>query len=359
MMNGRYLYGKIKNKSFQQFLKQMWKTTVLGVNNANNMKKIILISGVFLAFQVQASNFRKITKQEYVDIWSRVAMENMVAHKIPASITLAQGILESGSGNSDLARLANNHFGIKCHDWTGATMYKDDDAKNECFRKYNSAEQSFADHSDFLTKRQRYSSLFTLEITDYKAWAKGLKAAGYATNPKYPDLLIELIESLGLNEFDKLALNAPNKSTNVLVKKEKEVSAPTKKTSVKQPQKKQEVEVILGRRETSLHDNKVKYVTAKKGDTYYKIAEELGMTLREIQNFNDVKYGNSTLKAGDIVNIHPKRSKGQEDFKIYSTDMTIIEIAQNEGIKVKSLMKLNHLSSPKDVVQKGQKVTLR
>lgn len=343
----------------------MWKTFVLSVNNTNNMKKIILISGVFLAFQVQASNIRKITKQEYVETWSRVAMENMIAHKIPASITLAQGILESGSGNSDLARLANNHFGIKCHDWKGATMYKDDDAKNECFRKYSNADQSFADHSDFLTKRQRYASLFTLEITDYKAWAKGLKAAGYATNPKYPDLLIDLIESLGLNDFDKLALNSPNKPTNVLVKKEtpkeKEVSSTaTKKTTIKQPQKKQEVEVTLGKtREIAFHDNKVKYVTAKKGDTYYKIAEELGMTLREIQSYNDVKYGNSTLKPGDIVNIHPKRSKGKEDFKIYSNDMTIMDIAQNEGVKVKSLIKLNHLSSPKDVVKKGQKVTLR
>ena len=349
----------------------MLKTSVLSVNNTSNMKKMILISGVFLAFQVQASNIRKITKQEYVDTWSRVAMENMIAHKIPASITLAQGILESGSGNSDLARLANNHFGIKCHDWKGATMYKDDDAKNECFRKYSNADQSFADHSDFLTKRQRYASLFTLEITDYKGWAKGLKAAGYATNPKYPDLLIDLVESLGLYEFDKLALNSPNKSTNVLVKKEKETpvrqvqggkegNSTAKKTTVKQPQKKQEVEVTLGNsREMAFHDNKVKYVTAKKGDTYYKIAEELGMTLREIQNYNDVKYGNSVLKPGDIVNIHPKRSKGKEDFKIYSKDMTIMDIAQIEGVKVKSLMKLNHLSSPKDVVEKGQKVALR
>lgn len=342
----------------------MWKTSVLSVNNTNNMKKIVLISGVFLAFQVQASNFRKITKEEYVDTWSRVAMENMIAHKIPASITLAQGILESGSGNSDLARMANNHFGIKCHDWKGATIYKDDDAKNECFRKYSSADQSFADHSDFLTNRQRYAGLFTLEITDYKGWAKGLKSAGYATNPRYPDLLIDLIESLNLYEFDKLALNSPDKSTNVLAKKGKEAQvesgSATKKTTVKQPQKKQEVEVTLGNlRETALHDNKVKYVTAKKGDTYYKIAEELGMTLREIQNYNDVKYGNSVLKPGDIVNVHPKRSKGKEDFKIYSKDMTIIDIAQREGVKVKSLMKLNHLSSPEEVVKKGQKVALR
>lgn len=332
------------------------------------MKKIVLISGVFLAFQVQASNHQKITKQEYVDTWSRTAMENMASHKIPASITLAQGILESGSGNSDLARLANNHFGIKCHNtWTGEKMYKDDDARNECFRKYDNAELSFVDHSEFLTGRQRYSNLFTLDVADYKGWAKGLKAAGYATNPKYPDLLIDLIESLELYKYDKLALNAPGKSTNVLAKKEEKKdnekvvnSSSNKKATSKQPQKKQEVEVVLGKtRETSLHDNKVKYVIAKKGDTYYKIAEEFGMTLNQIHKYNDVKKGNTTLKPGDVVNIHPKRSKGKENFKAYSKDMTILEISQVEGIKVGSLMKLNQLSSSKEVMKKGQKVALR
>lgn len=348
-------------------MKHLLKTLVLIVNNnISNMKKAALMIGVFLAFQVQASNVRKITKQEYVDTWSHTAMENMIAHKIPASITLAQGILESGSGNSDLARLANNHFGIKCHDWKGETMYKDDDKKNECFRKYGSAEQSFSDHSDFLTKRQRYSDLFMLEITDYKSWAKGLKTAGYATNPKYPDLLIDLIESLELDKFDKLTLNSPNKSGNVLAKKEKNkpvektVTVTAEKVNTKQSQNKQEVEVTLGKtRETSIHTNKVKYVVAKKGDTYYKIAEEFGMTLRQIQKYNDVKKGNTVLRPGDIVNIHPKRSKGKEEFKTYAKDMTILEIAQNEGVKVESLVKLNHLSSSKDVVKKGQKVALR
>lgn len=348
----------------------MLKTFVIGVNNnAINMKKIVLISGLLFAFHAQAANFKKITREEYVNSWSGTAMENMIHHKIPASITLAQGILESGSGNSDLARLANNHFGIKCHDWKGETMYKDDDRKNECFRKYASAGQSFADHSEFLTSRQRYANLFSLDISDYKAWAKGLKAAGYATNPRYPDLLIELIETLKLDEFDKLALNSPGKHSNALAKKEGtskakggETVLSSKKSTAqpKQSQKKQEIEVTLGKtRETALHDNKVKYVIAKKGDTYYKIAEEFGMTLGQIHKYNDVKNGNTSLKPGDVVNIHPKRSKGKENFKTYTGDLTIMEIAQLEGIKVESLMKLNELSSSKEVVKKGQKVALR
>lgn len=336
------------------------------------MKKIVLLSAVMFAFQAQANNSKKITKEEYIETWSRTAMDNMINHKIPASITLAQGILESGSGNSDLARLANNHFGIKCHDWKGATMYKDDNTKNECFRKYKNAEESFEDHSQFLITKKRYATLFTYDQTDYKAWAKGLKEAGYATNPKYPTLLIDIIESMNLDEFDKLATNSPNRPTNVLTKKEKEnkstqteatikqESSKQSNTKAKQPQKKQEVEVTLGKtRETSVHDNKVKYVVAKKGDTFYKIAEEFGMTLGQIHKYNDFKKGNNTLKPGDIVNIHPKRSKGSKDESVYKTDMTILEISQLEGIKVESLMKLNQLSSSKDVVKKGQKVTLR
>ncbi|HLU86541.1 MAG TPA: glucosaminidase domain-containing protein [Taishania sp.] len=343
------------------------------------MKKMMLIYGLLLAFQSAASNTKLISKEEYIATWSRVAMEKMMYHKIPASITLAQGILESGNGNSDLARLANNHFGIKCHDWTGDRMYKDDDAKNECFRKYSDASLSYEDHSKFLTGKQRYAALFTYQIDDYKSWAKGLKAAGYATNPKYPELLINLIESSELYKYDQLVLNSPSKDGNVLTKTEKSNSKTVDKVDKKEEttektvgQKikstisktkstnKNEVELVIGKtRETLLHDNKVKYVVAKKGDTYYKIAEEFGMTLNQLHKYNDVKKGNSKLTAGDVVNIHPKRGKGAVESKTYAQDLTILTISQLEGVKVESLMKLNGLSSPTDVVKKGQKVTLK
>lgn len=142
------------------------------------------------------------TVEEYIALFSGVAQEEMRLYHIPASITLAQGILESGSGKGRLAVEANNHFGIKCHDWTGARIYHDDDASQECFRKYNDAKYSYRDHSLFLTHRSRYKGLFALDIDDYKGWAKGLRAAGYATDRKYPDKLISLIERYDLDKYD-------------------------------------------------------------------------------------------------------------------------------------------------------------
>ena len=154
---------------------------------------------------------QRITPEEYIQTYKDIAMREMREHKIPASITLAQGILESGAGNSALAREAKNHFGIKCHKgWAGDTYMMDDDAKDECFRKYDNVEQSFRDHSEFLRTRGRYSALFELEITDYQGWAKGLKAAGYATNPKYAQLLIDRIELYDLAKYDQIALGLMN-----------------------------------------------------------------------------------------------------------------------------------------------------
>ena len=143
-----------------------------------------------------------MTRQEYIEKYKDDAISEMHRSGVPASITLAQGILESGDGNSKMARVAKNHFGIKCHsDWKGKTFIQDDDTKNECFRKYKSVLDSYKDHSDFL-KRRRYAALFELKITDYKSWAKGLKKAGYATNPKYPQLLIGIIEANELYQYD-------------------------------------------------------------------------------------------------------------------------------------------------------------
>ena len=179
------------------------------------MKKSLLLIGLLTgAFY---SSAYKISKKDYVAMWKDVAIGEMLDHKVPASITLAQGILESGSGNSMLAVDANNHFGIKCHGWTGEKVYKDDDKKNECFRKYDSADESFMDHSDFLLRHQRYANLFELDVTDYKGWARGLKKAGYATNPKYPDLLIDIIEELGLDEYDSYQEIVPD--ADILVEK--------------------------------------------------------------------------------------------------------------------------------------------
>ncbi|WP_299125205.1 glucosaminidase domain-containing protein [uncultured Winogradskyella sp.] len=151
----------------------------------------------------------------YIDLYSGIAKDNMRTHKIPASITLAQGILESGSGKGRLAKKANNHFGIKCHGWKGAKIYHDDDRSQECFRKYRKAETSYEDHSEFLTGRKRYAGLFKLKPDDYKGWAKGLRAAGYATDRKYPQKLISLIERYQLYKYDEEVLGK-SRETSVL-----------------------------------------------------------------------------------------------------------------------------------------------
>lgn len=168
------------------------------------------------AFLVAASQNKTATEQ-YISQYRNIAIENQKQYGIPASITLAQGIIESGSGRSALAKESNNHFGIKCHNnWTGEKTYKDDDKKNDCFRVYNNAEESFTDHSLFLKNNKRYASLFTLDINDYKSWATGLKQCGYATNPNYANLLIDIIELYELNHINEIDfyLIADNTSVN-------------------------------------------------------------------------------------------------------------------------------------------------
>jgi flagellum-specific peptidoglycan hydrolase FlgJ len=205
---------------------------------------------------------------EYLALFSVVAQEEMRLYSIPASITLAQGILESNSGRGRLSVEANNHFGIKCHDWTGARIYHDDDASQECFRKYNDAKYSYRDHSLFLTTRSRYSKLFDLDKDDYKAWAKGLKAAGYATDSKYPHKLISLIERYELYKLDQevLGVKTPVLSVNNA-------------------------------------DSSLTHVVTK-GDTLYSISKKYNVTVYELQTLNGLNGTN--LKIGQELFVSPK-----------------------------------------------------
>ena len=195
-----------------------------------------------------------INTEDYVKFYSNIAMDEMIQFGIPASITLAQGILESGAGKGRLAVQANNHFGIKCHDWNGKKIYHDDDEEQECFRKYDNPEYSYRDHSLFLTNRGRYSFLFDLKKDDYKQWAKGLKKAGYATDPKYPQKLIDLIQRYQLYKYDNIVLKKKNKPYKV-----------------------------------------------KKGDTLFSISEKFNMPVDAIIELNDLKGNN--LSIGQVIMI--------------------------------------------------------
>lgn len=307
------------------------------------MRKLMILLVLFLAiYSGVRANEKRISNDEYVEMWRQVAVEQMIDFKIPASITLAQGILESGSGNSMLAQKGNNHFGIKCHGWQGDKMFLDDDQKDECFRVYDNAELSYVDHSEFLVGKSRYASLFENDITDYKAWAKGLKDAGYATNPKYPNLLIEIIERLNLSELDRLGLPIASK----LKSKSTSVNTSNKSTT----------HLVQN------HENKVKYIVAKRGDTFYKISKEYSVGLWQLYRYNDFGNNKDVLEEGDIVYLQPKRKRAKEKGALFvvKSKITLREISQQEAIKVESLLKMNvTIISPEVELEPGFVVRLR
>ena len=279
----------------------------------------------------------KISAVDYIEKWREEAIRQMALHKIPASITIAQGLLESGNGNSRLAIEGNNHFGIKCHsDWKGATIHEDDETRNECFRKYKNASESFEDHSIFLQKK-RYESLFTLDITDYKGWAHGLKKCGYATNPKYPQLLINLIEQYNLADLDKEGLklikNGGSPSRN------KRDSSPKKErnTSPQKDETRKEI-VISNNREIGVSENRIKFITAKEGDSIEAIANDLDMAPWQIKKYNDLQ-NNQQIQAGQVIYLQPKRSNSKiTEYEVKSGD-TMWSISQSTGIKLRKLYK--------------------
>lgn len=297
------------------------------------MKLILHFLFLLFAFNLFA-NHSVFSRSEYISSWKNSAIDQMIQYKIPASITLAQGILESGNGNSKLAMEANNHFGIKCHGWKGDKIYMDDDAKGECFRSYRNAKESYKDHSLFLTSNARYKSLFNYNIKDYKSWAKGLKKAGYATNKSYADLLIKIIEKENLHYFDKNILAIDDISAPVLI---------TNNNS----------------KRIKTYSNRVRYIIASSNDTYYKIAVNNGLTLRQLHRYNNVPANKSTIEKGDVICITPKKRYSKKDVFIVNKKMTLIDVSQKTGLKLKRLIKLNEISNPEVELNIGCKILLK
>ena len=288
------------------------------------MRHIFFVLFLLLSVSTGAQSTWNAQFQQYIDQYKDCAIEQMLKWKVPASITLAQGLMESGAGKSRLAVKGNNHFGIKCHDWQGATIYHDDDARGECFRAYGSAFESFEDHSRFLATRSRYASLFQLKITDYQGWAKGLKAAGYATNPKYAQQLIDIIQLYKLYEYDKVK------------KYDKFLTQHTKAAT----QGGQELHLI------KIY-NKNYYITARRGDTFRSIGEEIGVSYKKIAKYNE-RERNSQLQEGEIIWLKKKQKKAPKEYKkrrhYVRQGESMYSIAQHYGIRLKSLYKMNHLS---------------
>ncbi|MDO5447255.1 MAG: glucosaminidase domain-containing protein [Prevotellaceae bacterium] len=298
-------------------------------------KKLALIILLLMhMLNVCAQNLRQNARYlEYIEKYRDIAVEQMKEHRIPASITMAQALLESGAGQSELTRKANNHFGIKCgNDWVGPTSHHDDDALQECFRAYKNARESYEDHSFFLTSKRRYASLFNLKITDYKGWARGLKAAGYATSPVYADNLIRIIETYELYKLDS--------------------ETGSKKKTTTQPQSSQRV---------IYKNNKNYYVLAKRGDTFRSLGKELDISYRKLARYNE-RDKKDVLSEGDVIYLEKKKAKADKKYKgvlhVVQPGESMYSIAQRYAIRLKSLYKMNNLSADY-VIRTGDKLKIR
>lgn len=366
------------------------------------MKRLFL---VFACAFAALSAYAQTAQQNYIDKYCDAAVAEMYRSGVPASITLAQGLLESGAGLSEMAREGNNHFGIKCHnDWKGKTMYYDDDAKQECFRKYASVAESYQDHSDFLRYKDRYKFLFDYEITDYKSWCYGLKSAGYATDPSYAAKLIKIIEDYKLYEYDSAPVEQIKKGSGKVIlypgkketvkkevsereanKEEKSAAKSEKKSSTTKMQKvtfaqaeekipesplqMEQAEAFVPKKGSFSFDlsravfakNKVPFIYAMEGETYESIAREYDLFTKEILRFNDLA-APEELVPGTIVYLQKKKTstaKGLNMHIVEENGESLRSIAQRYAVTVKSLMKYNGFASPDVTLYESDRVLLR
>ncbi len=294
--------------------------------------KLIWITFIIILLATSCKSYRytapsiSLSRQEYIDNYRDIAIREMHRTGIPASIKLGQAILESGDGNSTLARVGNNHFGIKCHDWTGRRIYHDDDERNECFRRYRNPEESFLDHSDFLTGRPRYGPLFQLDQHDYRAWARGLQEAGYATDPNYASKLIRIIEENELYQYDREGGRLADRRATT-----REPYRPGTDSDLE----------VMSR-------NRVNYIISREGDTFESLARELDMKPWEFYRYNDLPR-EYQLNGGEIVYLQPKRFRSEKGLRehVVSEGESMHCISQLYGIRLRWLLRRNGMSSDK------------
>jgi LysM repeat protein len=295
-----------------------------------------------------------LSPEQYIAQYKDIAIREMKRMGIPASITLAQGLLETESGNSVLVKKSNNHFGIKCKStWTGESVSHTDDAVGECFRKYNNPEDSYRDHSDFLRNSSRYSFLFSLEPTDYKGWAYGLKKAGYATNPRYPQILISNIERYNLQQYNVTELQPnpmidPNKEAEEL--NQEKIGAVQK-----QPEK--IGETFTFRKKDKTYLNSLKAVFVEKGTSILAVATAYDIPLAKLQEYNDTRE-DGLLKESQWLYLEKKAKQGNRDYYVALNNESLFDISQNNGIQLAQLAEYNKLVESA-WIKKGQRVNLR
>ena len=295
----------------------------------HTMKKLKLLLILIISCLTLQAQTRNKQYEDYIKKYRELAVEEMKKYHIPASITLAQGLLESGAGQSTLARKSNNHFGIKCgSDWRGKTVSHDDDARGECFRAYKHPKESYEDHSKFLAGRSRYASLFKLKITDYKGWARGLKKAGYATNPRYADQLIGIIELYELHKYDE---------KNYL------------KWIKKNPNPHQ-----------TYIANDLLYIVVRAGDSWKSISKEFDISQKKLRKYNDL-YKGYALQVGDILYLEKKNKKADKEHIVHvlRAGESMYSVSQKYGIRLKNLYKMNKMDADDSAPEVGTILRLR
>jgi len=304
---------------------------------------LIVAAGLmnFCFIQLNAQSGTRLSREEYIELYSDLAMREMLRSGVPASITLAQGMLESDNGNSSLARKSNNHFGIKCHnDWQGKKVHHNDDRWHECFRKYKTVYDSYVDHSDFLKNTPRYAFLFKLNINDYHSWAKGLKKAGYATSRTYADMLIRIIEENDLHRYDLLALEegVPDQS-----RKEEKHLAREESASGR---------VVKER-------NRIDYIVVHEGDNWQSLRKEMDLMRNELYRYNDLA-PTDDLHEGEVLYLQPKRNRAARgnDYHTVKEGETMWDISQEYGIKLEKLYQKNNMA-PGTEPEPGDRISLR
>lgn len=304
---------------------------------SSGARNTIILVSVILSMPVLQLSAQHSAREQYIEAYSDLAMREMARVGIPASITLAQACLESNNGNSSLAIKGNNHFGIKCHDWTGKKIYHDDDRRGECFRSYASAYESFLDHSEFLATKDRYATLFEISPHDYRGWAKGLKKAGYATANNYATLLIRIIEENELYRYDLLVLNG----------------------SLDQMEPSNFVADEAGIRRAILINNRIEYILTEPGDTPESLRAELGLYKHEIYRYNNLFKG-AKLEPGSIIYLQPKRRKAAQGNEIHVVEegQTMYDISQIYGVKLKHLYRMNYMMEGEQPLE-GTEINLR
>ena len=325
------------------------------------MKKTVVILLCALVAVMSVAAKERQTREEYVEKYKAIAIAHMERYGIPASITMAQGILESDSGNSYLSRTSNNHFGIKCKkSWTGKKVYHDDDAKGECFRAYPSVEASYQDHADFLDQSPRYDSLFAYASDDYRSWARGLKACGYATAPDYAERLVKIIESMKLYLLDKDNGNKIYSAAKTAVENAEQWWESNVATSDEQINPNAFRVTVNSHKGYGVYrSNHTFYVVAKEGDTFESVGEIFDISPKMLRKFNDVAK-DAKLSKGDIVYIERKKTQWLGNVMQHKVvrDENLYSLSQSYGIRLKSLKKLNRMREGEDV-KKGDIIRLK